>query len=176
MIHLEFVKKCCKDYTYIANYEEAIADTTQTWICHHILGEILTRQQLLDHDFYYNVPPCMLKFVTRAEHNTLHKKCKTLSYETKHKMRESHKNISDETRRKMSDALKGRTSPMKGQHHSADTKQKMSDTLKGKTRSNETRKKMSEAKKGKKRKPFSEEHRRKMRDAWARRKAAKSNL
>lgn len=42
--------------------------------------------------------------------------------------------------------------------------------------SDETKQKMSEAKKYKKRKPFSEEHRRKMREAWVRRKAAKKKL
>lgn len=73
MIHLRTVKKFCKDYTRIENYEEAVNDKAQTWICHHILGEILSREQLLDHDFYYDVPPCMLKFVTKAEHNQIHK-------------------------------------------------------------------------------------------------------
>ena len=72
MINLRTVKEFCKDYTQIENYTEAINDTTQTWICHHILGEILSREQLLDHDFYYDVPPCMLKFVTKAEHNQIH--------------------------------------------------------------------------------------------------------
>ena len=147
MINLEFVKKCCKDYTLIANYDEAIADTTQTWICHHILGEILTREQLRDHDFYYNVPPCMLKFVTLSEHMRIHNKDKV---------------VSDCTKRKIADSMKYKTN-FKGHRHTADTKQKISasrknisddtrkklaESHKGKTHSEETKRKISEAKKG----------------------------
>ena len=116
MINESQARKFCKDYTLIENYEEAVNDPSQTWDCHHILGEILTRQQLKDHDFYYDVPPCMLKFLTHAEHRRQH--------------------------------------------------------MKGKHRSDDTRKKISEAKKGKKRKPFTEEHRRKMRESAKRRWAA----
>ena len=133
MINLTMVKQICKDYTKIENYEEAVNDTTQTWHCHHILGEILTRQQLLDHDFYYDVPPCMLKFVTGAEHRRLH---------------------------------------MKGKHLLDETRIKISESRKGHTVTDETRKKMSEAMKCKKRKPFTEEWRRKI-SAAAKRRWAK---
>lgn len=91
MINEKIARKFCKDYTCIENYEEAVCDGSQTWICHHILGEILTRQQLLDHDFYYDIPPCMLKFVTRAEHTRLH-----------------NMNRSEVTHRKLSEAAKRR--------------------------------------------------------------------
>ena len=130
MISIGKVKRFCKDYTKIENYEEAVNDTTQTWHCHHILGEILTREQLLDHDFYYDVPPCMLKFVTKAEHVRLHK---------------SGKHFSEEARRKMSEAKTGENHPMYGKHHSAETRRKMCDAKKGKHRSEETRRKISEA-------------------------------
>lgn len=126
MISIEKVKKFCKDYTRIENYEDAVNDTTQTWDCHHILGEILTREQLKDHDFYYDVPPCMLKFVTRAEHIRLHK---------------SGKHFSEEHRRKLSEANKGK-------HLSEEARRNMSEAKKGKKRapfSEETRRKMSEA-------------------------------
>ena len=73
MINLRTVKEFCKDYTNIENYETAINDESQSYVCHHILGEILTREQLIEHDFYYDVPSCMLKFVTKAEHNKLHR-------------------------------------------------------------------------------------------------------
>ena len=110
MINLRAVKKFCKDYTRIENYEEAVNDPSQVWICHHILGEILSREQLKDHDFYYDVPSCMLKFVTRAEHNSIHQSGnknafygKKHSEESRRKMSESHKGIlhTKETRRKM---------------------------------------------------------------------------
>ena len=142
MINIGKVKKFCKDYTKIENYEEAVKDTSQTWHCHHILGEILTREQLKDHDFYYDVPPCMLKFVTRAEHRRLHN---------------AGKHHSDETCRKISESMKGRTSSRKGVTLSEDTRRKMSESHKGKKFSEETRKKMSESHKN-----ISEKTRRKM--------------
>lgn len=128
MICLKKVKKFCKDYTRIENYEEAVNDNTQMWDCHYILGEILSREQLKDHDFYYDVQPCMLKFVTRAEHTHLHKK-------GKHR--------SDETRKKISKARKGLT-------FSEEHRRKLSEAKKGKHRSEETRIKISEAMRRKK--------------------------
>lgn len=70
-------------------------------------------------------------------------------------------NLSEESRKKRSEARKGRT-------HSEETKKKISEGNKGMKRnpfSDETRKKMTEARKGKKRKPFSEEHRKNMSEA-----------
>ena len=136
MIDEKEARKYCKeDISKIKNYELAIADTTQTWYCHHILGEILTRQQLLEHDFYYDVPPCMLKFVTKAEHNRLHKKGKQYTIESRKKISESHKgkHHSEESRRKMSEAHKGKSSPRKGVTLSDDTRRKLSEACKGKT-------------------------------------------
>lgn len=126
MISIEKVQKFCKDYTKIENYEEAVNDKSQVWVCHHILGEILTSEQLKEHDFYYDVPPCMLKFVTRAEHARIHKKGKHLS---------------EETRIKLSEVKKGK----KGKVRSEETRRKISESMKGKIRSEESRKKMSEA-------------------------------
>lgn len=133
MIYEKKVKQFCKDYTKIENYEKAIADTTQTWHCHHILGEILSRQQLQDHDFYYDVPPCMLKFVTGAEHRRLHMKGENNplfghhhSDETRKKMSEAKKNMSEDTRRKMSESKKGKKrSPFSEEH-----RRKMSESQK----------------------------------------------
>ena len=123
MISLRHVKEFCKDYTKIENYEEAVNDKSQTWVCHHILSEILTMEQLIAHDFYYDVPPCMLKFVTRAEHNKIHKhhKDKKLTDEQKekcaHKTKVQYwlgKTRSSETCRKISEAQKGKTPWNKG--------------------------------------------------------------
>ena len=129
MIEEKLARKYCKEnISKIKNYELAIADTTHTWQCHHILGEILTRQQLLEHDFYYDVPACMLKFVTKAEHNRLHKKGKHHSEESLNKMSEAKKgkHRSEETRKKLSEAHKGK-------HHSEESCKKMSEAKKGKT-------------------------------------------
>ena len=62
--------------------------------------------------------------------------------------------ISEETRRKISEANKGnhyclgRISPMKGRHHTDEAKRKLSEKGKGRVVSEETKKKLSEAKKG----------------------------
>lgn len=181
MINIKRVKKFCKDYTKIENYEEAINDTTQTWHCHHILGEILTKQQLLDHDFYYDIPPCMLKFVTPTEHRALHTKGKknpmygrtspmkgkTLSEETRRKLSEAKKGkkrapFSEETRKKMSEAQKGEKNHFYGKTHTEETRKKISEANKGRIFSEETRKKISESNKGK---AYSEESRRKISEA-----------
>ena len=152
MINESQARKFCKDYTLIENYEDAVNDPTQTWDCHHILGEILTRQQLLDHDFYYDVPPCMLKFVTRSEHRRLH-----------------NMNMSDDTRKKISEANKGENHPMYGKHRSDDTRKKISEAMKGRIVTEEQRRKISETLKGK---HHTDETRQKISEAIKRRWAA----
>lgn len=94
--------------------------------------------------------------------------------ETRRKMSEAmkgkpHKPLSEEHKQKISKALKGRPNPKKGKPKSEETKQKMSEAMKGeknpnygKPLSEEHRQKLSEAHKGKK---ASEETRRKMSEA-----------
>ena len=76
------------------------------------------------------------------------------SEETKKKLSEAHKGKthSEKSRRNMSESQKGKT-------FSEETKRKLSEAKKGKTHSEETKRKLSEAKKGK---TFSEEHKRKL--------------
>ena len=147
MINERNVKRFCKeDLTKIENYEQAIADTTQTWQCHHRLeltldGEFaLSREQLKMHDMYYNRPYYELIFLTPTEHRRLHRKGVQHSEESRRKMSESKKGhiFSEEHRRNLSEARKGK-------HHSDETKQKMRDSHKGRTFSEESRRKMSEA-------------------------------
>lgn len=63
--------------------------------------------------------------------------------ETKRKMRENNKSGRPEVRKKLSEALKGRTSPNKGRTFSEEHKNKLSESLKGRTLSEETRRKLS---------------------------------
>ena len=157
MINFRQTKKYCKeDISKIKNYDKAIADTTQTWVCHH-RTEIwwnCTAQDLIDNECYYHRKACELIFLTQAEHIRLHNQGK---------------HHSDETRRKMSESLKGEKNPFYGKHHSEETRRKMSEAKKGKntwnkgmTASIATRRKLSESHKGKK---LSEEHRKKIADA-----------
>ena len=156
-------KRFCKDFTKIENYEKAVNDTTQTWVCHHRLethtsdGERrkvdLLVKELKALDMYYNRPPEELIFMTALDHKRLHNKGKPRS---------------EETKKKLSEALKGR----KRGSHSDETKKKISEANKGKKRTSEQKKKMSEAhkgqiawNKGKKTRPHSEETRKKMSEA-----------
>jgi len=89
----------------------------------------------------------------------------------------------DETRRKLSEAHKGKKKPPmseeqkrrlsefnKGKKLSEETKRKMSESRKGRVVSDETRRKISEGHKGRKRAPHSEETRRKMSESHKGRK------
>lgn len=95
-------------------------------------------------------------------------KGKKLSEEHKRKMSEANKGkkLSKETRQKMSEAKKGKPSHLKGQKQSEETKRKISEALKGSKKSDETKKKMSKASKGRgKGRKHSEESKLKMREA-----------
>lgn len=84
MINEKCAKKfCCEDLSLIENYELAIADNTQTWVCHHILGEKFSRKYLIDNNLYKNRPACELRFLTTADHVSLHMTGKQLSEDTK---------------------------------------------------------------------------------------------
>ena len=164
----------CKDYENIENYQKALADNFIGWDCHHRLethtsdGERrlvdITRDELNALDMYYNRPSSELIFLKNSEHRFLHQKGKQFSEETKKKLSEAlkGKQFSEETKKKISEA-------MKGKHFSEEHKKKLSEANKGKQLSAETRRKISEAHKGKtspnKGKQFSEEHKKKISEA-----------
>lgn len=124
MICKQTVKKFCKDFEKIENYDKAIADTTQTWVCHHRMELIDTgaivnssKQDLIDWGIYYNRPPEELVFMTITEHRVLH--CKNQSDETKAKISNSLRGrkriFSDEWKSNISSAMKGKSNH-KGKH------------------------------------------------------------
>ena len=133
-------KYCREDITLIKNYAEAVADTTQTWICHHQNAEPFTgfcTKDLKKMNMYYQRPASELKFVTYSEHTYIHGKGKRGTMYGKRQ--------SEETRKKISAAMKGKT-------HSEETRKKLKGKAawnKGKILSEETRKKMSETHNGK---------------------------
>ena len=118
MINDSYAHKYCRDdISNIENYDKAIADTTQTWICHHRLeltldGEYAhTHEELKRLNMYYNRPYFELIFLTKSEHQRIH--AQNRSDETLRKMSESHKckkrkPFSEEHRRKMSESHKGK--------------------------------------------------------------------
>ena len=73
-----------------------------------------------------------LIYLTHSEHTKIHSE-----------------NMSEERKRKISEAKKGENHPMYGKHLSEETKKKLSDSLKGHKVSEETKQKMSKASKGK---------------------------
>lgn len=74
---------CCEDLSLIENYDKAIADTTQTWCCHH-RGEILpcgrfSRDDLKKFGLYFYRPASELIFMKKFNHFSLHRKGVPLS-------------------------------------------------------------------------------------------------
>ena len=119
-------ERYCKDYKNIENYEAAKKDNFKNWEVHHRLethnsdGERrlvdITRDELKALGMYYNRPSSELIFLTKSEHQFLHQKGKQLSEETKKKLSEAKKGnipwnkgkqLSEETKKKLSEAKKG---------------------------------------------------------------------
>ena len=180
MINENQAHRYCRDeLSKIENYDLAIADTTQVWDLHHRLeltldcDFALSRDQLKMHDMYYNRPYYELIFLTHAEHRRLHGI--NMSDETRRKLSEANKGktLSEEHRRKISESSKG--------HAVTDeTRRKLREANKGKTPSEETRRKLHEALKGRTRteetrRKISEETRKKLREAAKRRWAKKKS-
>lgn len=148
------VLQFCEDYKQIENYDEAIKDESQTWICHHRLevcnSDGVERPVCLSSDelkalgVYYDRPPNELIFVTKSEHGRIHGKYATWfvkhgsdNYFAQHKFvgEDNHmygKKHTSEARRKMSEAAKVRFSNSRG-------------TFYGKKHSDESKRRMSEA-------------------------------
>lgn len=137
-------KFCKDDITKIENYELAIADTEETWSCHHRLeltldGEFAhTAEELNRLNMYYNRPYFELIFLKASEHHSLHNTARPRQWYI-------------DAGKKTSISKKGKTPWNKGKQWSEETKQKISISNTGKTHklSEETKKKMSESAKGK---------------------------
>ena len=105
----KFAKTYCKDdIALIENYDKAISDSEQTWHCHHRKEIITSKKELIENNEYFNRPANELIFLTHSEHNSLHKKGKHRSYETKKKLviANKGKKMSEEAKQKLSDAFK----------------------------------------------------------------------
>ena len=138
---------CCEDISLIENYDKAIADTTQTWDCHH-RGEVLPcgRFSIVDlkkFGLYYNRPASELIFLTPVEHNRLHFKGVQLSEEHKKAISDGLKGVpkSEAHKKALSDALKG-------VQLSEANKKAISDAMKGIPKSEAHKKAIGEAMKG----------------------------
>lgn len=132
---------CIEDISKIENYDKAIADTTQTWVCHHRLEmqdePFNSAEYLKKNNLYYHRPAAELIFLTRGEHTKLHSTGRRLSEESCRKISESHKGrkFSKEHRRKLSEAAQRQNricenNPFFGKQHSVESKHKISESLK----------------------------------------------
>mgnify|MGYP001773731241 CR=1 FL=1 len=138
---------CSEDISLIENYDLAIVDTIQTWHCHH-RGEVLPCGRFSIYDLkkfglYYKRPASELIFLTKAEHNSLHKRGVPKS--------EAHKKA-------LSDALKG--IPLSEEHKNA-----LSEALKDVPKSEAHKKANSYAKKGVPIGPMCEAHKKAISEA-----------
>ena len=92
----------CRNPELIENYDKAIADETQIWDCHHRREEFYSYKELIERGEYFDVSPEELIFLTKAEHSKIDSCCKRIS-ETK-----KGKSLSEESKRKISEAQKNR--------------------------------------------------------------------
>ena len=115
MINITRIKKYCTEYQKIENYEEAVKSPLRYDLHHRReISENKSSKDLKKENLYYGRPPEELVFLKHGEHRRLH-----------------NLNLSEETRQKMSESLKGEKSYMYGKHLSAETRQKISEANKG---------------------------------------------
>ena len=130
----------CDNIENVENYEKAKADNFKGWQCHHRLethnsnGERrlvdITSKELIALGMYYHRPANELIFLTTKEHRCLHFKGKSTWNKGKH--------LSEETKRKISEAQKGKKlGPLSEEH-----KRKIAETMAGKKRGSYKRKKL----------------------------------
>ena len=167
MINEYYVTKyCCEDLSLIENYELAVNDHTQMWEIHH-RGEILpcgrfSRADLKKFGLYFNRPASELIFLTKAEHNSLHKRGITLSEEHKRAISDALKGIplSEAHKKAIGEAQKGIPKPqLKGIPLSEAHKKAIGEAQRGIPKSEATKKAISDGLKGH---PVSEECRAKL--------------
>lgn len=101
------MKYCCEDISKIENYELAKRDNFRGWVIHHRLelvetGAVVdsTKQDLRARGIYYNRPAEELIYLTKSEHQKLHRKGKPGPNRGKH--------FSEDHKRKLSEAKHGR--------------------------------------------------------------------
>ena len=130
MISNRYIKQICsEDPSLIENYDKAVADTENTWHCHHRLeiqeDKILSKNDLIEQGLYYHRPAKELIFMTHSDHTRLH--FSNISDITRKKLSLNAKNISSQKRQKISNTIRTRNL---GSKHSNTTKSKISESLK----------------------------------------------
>ena len=112
----------CKTYWLIENYQEAVNDSTELWVVHHRREVqdgfcIWKAEELVNIGQYYHREPDELIFMKLSDHISMHNK----AIDPKTKKPCCYRDV-DRT---------GEKNPMYGKHLSEETKRKLSDVLKG---------------------------------------------
>lgn len=123
---------CNEDFTKIENYDRAMADESQVWVLHHRLethfsdgserpaNARISRKELIELGMYYNRPANELIYMTKSDHSKLHGRAIRGRKKNHYIMTEEHK-------RKISEANKGRKGGMKGKKMTEEAKRKISE-------------------------------------------------
>ena len=150
-------KLFCDDIENVENYYKALSDKENIWHCHHRLethfsggtprpkNAQISKKELIALGMYWHRPATEFIFITQSEHMSLHNK------DNKAHLGHHH---SVDTKKRISEKLKGRPSPTKNtkwteerrtkmnyngennsmyrKHHNEDSKKKIAYALKGK--------------------------------------------
>ena len=132
---------CKDDISLIENYDKAVSDKKQTWLCHHRLEthdkwgnvreEEVTKDILISLRIYCNRPASELIFLTKSEHSKVHGQCKKSPRYIKTPWNKGKTNIyTQDTLKKLSEARKGREPWNKGVTYTEEEKKKMIEAQK----------------------------------------------
>ena len=119
-------EKFCKDYHLCEGYEKSI-NSSEEYFLHHIQGENISAEELIEKDLYFNCEPENLRWVTKTEHMKIHNRC--MRFESRKKMSEAKRG---ENNPNFGKSHKGIYGPNFGKKHSHETRRKISDSLTGK--------------------------------------------
>lgn len=82
---------CGEDISLIENYEEAVSDKENTWLCHHRLEthdengnwleleDQVLKKELIEKGRYYHRPASELIFLKKSEHQRIHRSSERLA-------------------------------------------------------------------------------------------------
>lgn len=120
----------CRTPELIENYEEAINDTEEVWVCHHRdecktlpsgIMVIRTKEELEENGRYYDCPPNELIFLRKKEHAGLHIRYRNLDHNSDINKRRiaavKENSKKPEYRKKLSESLTGiKKAPLSEEH------------------------------------------------------------
>lgn len=132
------LRKYCKEYEKIENYELAAADNFKGWDLHHRLeltleGEFAHTWKELDRlDMYWDRPYFELIFLRRCEHTRIHNIAGNKYTEASRKKLSEYMKLHPHDIRGVNNPIYGKAPWNKGKHLSLETRRKISEAKKNK--------------------------------------------